>query len=1658
MARCLADLCRALTFVSIFLTLTSLLPAQMPVSTSSTSTPVPGAGHDYLGDLNETVNPVNGSLSIRIKTPMPPGRGFTLPFSFAYDSNGVNYVSGLKWKTPTQTINSVNGWSNTIPVVSVDELDWTGSDPDHGSHPCRAYVDYVYQGADGTRHNLNLTTFKDAGNPDSVCVLDSSEWPAGFGGAVVTQGGEARPGAIMASIPAGTNLSPGIVTVMDADGTSLQFPDRGGSEQNGSLASSVEDRNGNVLYISQSNCPGGAAYCYTDTVGRTVLADSGFAVNPESVTISGLVGNYTLAWENLTTSSFNSPYNSVSGNCTFNNYHQTGGTVLHTLTLPNTTQTFTFSYDDPYGLVSEIQYPNGGTVQYTWGMPNNDNEMTHVTTTQGVECYVEYGVPVITDRVVKFDGQTTALHQHFVYSPNWSGTQPGSPWKTTTVTTTDLLANTTSTTVYTYSAMAADIPPNTSGGPTAVDAVESSIAYSDSINGLLKTVTKTWTNPRLMTRETTSYPNGQSSKISETDWTYNSREMETEQDDYDFGDNARGTLLRTVDTFYQSFNLNFYGSNQSIADRPCQVITYDGSGTRVAETDSFYDNGSTGTPCGAAGTPSVTAVTGTLTGHDETNYAASKTTPRGNVTQKTQWLNTGTSPVTTYTYDETGQVLSMTDPNQNQTSYSYTDSFYDPGFSTTAGSPPSGTVTNAYVSRITYPVVNGVSHTKSFAYGYNDGQLTQETDENSRQTTYQYYDSMDRIKETDFPDGGKTTANYHDAVPSVDTTKIVTSTASVSTTTTMDGYAHKILSQLTTDPDGMTSTTFTYDGLGRKHTETNPHRSGSSSTDGTMTYTYDGIGRITQVAKADGSIASTSYLGNQSTVTDEAGNQRTSQTDALGRLTKVWEAPNNASYNYLTVYGFDALGNLNSVTQNGSHGRSFVYDSLGRLTSATNPESGTITYTYDANGNVQTKTAPFPDCTSNCSTVTTTYQYDALNRLIKKSYSSGANMPVIQFGYDGVALTNCTTAPPILSDSNKVGARTSMCDGSGATAWTHDSMGRILSQQQVQATSSTTSQTASIGYQYNLDGSVQSITYPSGRTLTYIYNQGANSASQVVSITDSTGPINYVSQATYAPPGELATASYGSGISISNSYNSRLQPSTLSAANTLQTIFSLTYNFSPGTDNGTVRAIVNNLDSTRSMTFSYDPLNRLAQANTTTTSGGNCWGEAYIIDAWGNLTNINPAPGMAGGCLMENLNNPVGTNNRVTTFCYDAAGNLLDMASCPLQASHTFVYDAEGQLQSPPVSGANGGISYLYYYDGDGNRVQKCNANPCPSGTTAGTLYWRDPNGVVLDESNRTGTMQEEYIYFNGQRMARRDVATNTVHYYFSDQLGSASVITDSSGNLQQQMDFYPFGGVAYTSGADTNRYKFTGKERDSESGLDDFGARFYASIAGRFMTPDWAARPTGVPYAVYGDPQSLNLYAYVRNDPVTRADADGHAGHEGETVCSAHITSGCVPAPSAQNTATTLHVTNESTVVNKDGSITTSRTTVALTLSTEKGKEGQFVGATTETLTMTSGSATAEPFVVSGQKSLSYGDAVHAIGADAMASAVQATQPLYEQHLAHQMVQDVIHHPLGTLGTVVASAGIPVAHVCPLCGAGMAIAGELLHSADSAKDATPYP
>ena len=200
----------------------------------------------------------------------------------------------------------------------------------------------------------------------------------------------------------------------------------------------------------------------------------------------------------------------------------------------------------------------------------------------------------------------------------------------------------------------------------------------------------------------------------------------------------------------------------------------------------------------------------------------------------------------------------------------------------------------------------------------------------------------------------------------------------------------------------------------------------------------------------------------------------------------------------------------------------------------------------------------------------------------------------------------------------------------------------------------------------------------------------------------------------------------------------------------------------------------------------------------------------------------------------------------------------------------TASYDAENRIAS--ASTASG--TFAYTYDADGNRVEK-------SGGGSGTLYWYMTPGIVA-ESDLAGNLKSEYVFFNDERVARRDFDPSThaptgVFYYFSDHLKTASVITDSAGNIKSESDYYPWGGELQFVNNDSNHYKFTGKERDTESGLDYFGARYYSNGLGRFISADWSATPIPVPYADFGDPESLNLYTYVRNIPTVNADPSGH-------------------------------------------------------------------------------------------------------------------------------------------------------------------------------------
>lgn len=158
---------------------------------------------------------------------------------------------------------------------------------------------------------------------------------------------------------------------------------------------------------------------------------------------------------------------------------------------------------------------------------------------------------------------------------------------------------------------------------------------------------------------------------------------------------------------------------------------------------------------------------------------------------------------------------------------------------------------------------------------------------------------------------------------------------------------------------------------------------------------------------------------------------------------------------------------------------------------------------------------------------------------------------------------------------------------------------------------------------------------------------------------------------------------------------------------------------------------------------------------------------------------------------------------------------------------------------------------------------------------TVATMYARQPSLSLSYFSNGNITNQSAIVE-KSNSAGDAEQPLNTTYYYHGDQIGSARMLTAGGGWPVSSDVYYPFGQEP-SPPPDNNHYKFTGKERDSETGNDYFGARYYNSTVGRFMNPDWSASPEPVPYANLSDPQSLNLYAYVANNPISRSDKDGH-------------------------------------------------------------------------------------------------------------------------------------------------------------------------------------
>jgi len=249
------------------------------------------------------------------------------------------------------------------------------------------------------------------------------------------------------------------------------------------------------------------------------------------------------------------------------------------------------------------------------------------------------------------------------------------------------------------------------------------------------------------------------------------------------------------------------------------------------------------------------------------------------------------------------------------------------------------------------------------------------------------------------------------------------------------------------------------------------------------------------------------------------------------------------------------------------------------------------------------------------------------------------------------------------------------------------------------------------------------------------------------------------------------------------------------------------------------------------------------------------------------------------------------SNNRITAsgFSYDAAGNLTN------DTIHTYSFDAENKIVAVDSNAA-------FVYDGEGQRVRKL------IGENTRFVYGIGGK-VVAEFDGSTGNLKQEDVYA-GATLITIDAASFSnqgTQYTLADNLGSPRVVTNSSGHVVSRHDYLPFGEELFagTGGRTTAqgygagdgvRQKFTDKERDTETGLDYFLARYYSSTQGRFTSPDeFTGGPqeigilgSGHPekqalkYAEVTNPQSLNKYQYCYNDPLRYVDPDGQEPQAG--------------------------------------------------------------------------------------------------------------------------------------------------------------------------------
>jgi RHS repeat-associated protein len=1365
-----------------------------------------------VGSDIERVDVATGNLIVDIPIISLPGRG--MDFNFGLNYNAMFWYASRRTNIFNEDLEE---WKLEYRGTSAIALGWNETRPRvtsvSRSFPCTAEraiyrLNYIYHDPQGGKHPMAIQQ-----STTSNCVINDTQGP--------DLTGDGMRGTLFSISPNGANIRM-------ADGKIF--------DQSGPNGAVWRDSNGNIVND----------YDLKDTLGRQVVTIT-TPTNQRVYRVTdsdGVQRDYTV---NLGTVNLATAFNATPTCPALGIYELIASqTAITSIVLPNGTS-YQFQYESgSYGALTRIDLPTGGSISYTWTTVSNFSETRRRVAT----------------RTVTVGGQSyiwTFNANGTVTDPNgnqtvYDATGPGDSIKSASF----YQGAATGTPLRRYDIMyASDADPwydtaNPScpqlSQPVAVRPTSITTTLDDGKVSKTEFDYETFTYPYHPYHGIPSY----SQVVQFTTSRGNVSEIR------EFG--YTGALVRrTTRTYLHNSNTTY--TNYNIVNKVLAETLYDAGASQKARTEYEYDS------------TALTSATGAPQ-HADDAYSTGFIY-RGNATKVKRWRDIpapATLLPTTYNYDTLGNILSINNPKGFTTTYNYTDRWgnsYCP--------PPSNS--RAYVTTITNPASHRVELTYFPCSGLKQARRDENDVLNSRVGTTFAYDLLGRPTLTNFPDGGQTSISYVDTVPFLTTTTTkINATLNRVSQVEQDGLGRPRVTRLLSDPQGTVFTRTAYDGLGRAFQTWNPTRCDpdnpgtcTESTFGITETQYDALGRVTKVIPPDGNVntnnITTQYSGNTMTVTDQALKDRRSVTDAFGRLTDVIEDPNGLAYS--TTYQYDELDNLKLVTQ-GVQTRTFVYDSLSQLKSAANPESGTVQYTYDDNGNLATRV--------DARGTQTAYLYDNLDRLTTKMYTvagSTAPTPNVTYTYDS-----------LVSSCNSKGRLTSVYAISVSTSNTtcFDPMGRPT-----QSTETTGSNTYTFGYGYDLSGNLVSQTYPSGK----IVSTTIDGAGRIASLQRQGGGY-YAGDASnsikYAPHGAMIQVKLGNLLWEQTRLNKRLQmnqagigqdvdplTSALTAAKSNRLLLGNCFNSSidpsgcagvSTNNNGNVlRHLIQIQDSpglSLTQNFTYDGVNRLDSAtenggtsSCAQTSGyvaqtyghdryGNHWVSAGAT--CGNTPTLTPTAETAFTLGAPNTS----ANNRLLSSGYDQSGNLTTDAM-----NRTFAYDAENRQTS-----YNTGMSQLnatYEYDGDGKRVKQIQ-----NGIT--TFFVYDVQGQLAAEYSTQPSLQAA-----------------SPRYLTIDHLGSTRIVTNSAGAVLTRHDYLPFGDeiasnyggrstiAGYGSSVSSTRQKFTGKERDAESALDFFLARYYSGAQGRFTSPDPllnSLRPN--------NPQTLNRYAYVLNNPLRFIDVNG--------------------------------------------------------------------------------------------------------------------------------------------------------------------------------------